>query len=108
MDFERNRDFSPMTAGSNIPIMRLLSAAATKRMGRIALAVVVTTVCGFFAATSGTYGVLGVYSAFNEHQVWSGAGMIYWSLLLVAILCTVGTIGTWIWLFRGETVSRPR
>ncbi len=67
--------------------------------GRLTIVVVLTPICGFFAVINGVYGTLGVYSAFKQHLAWTEAGMVYWMLLLIGILCAAVVVGAWLWLF---------
>jgi hypothetical protein len=71
-----------------------------KTIGKIIFVLAVTVVGGFFALMNGTYGALGVRAAFEEHLALSEAGLVYWTLLLIAILCAAAVIAAWVLLFR--------
>jgi hypothetical protein len=74
---------------------------------RLIIAIVLTPVCGYLAVIFGTYGALGVYYAFKQHESWTEAGILYlmlsWMLelmlLLIGILCTAVVVGAWIFVF---------
>ena len=66
---------------------------------RLIIAIVLTLVFGFLAVGNGTYGVLGVYSGFKQHDAWSLAAMVYWMLLLISILCAAVVVGAWVFVF---------
>ena len=75
-------------------------SGSTKTIAKLLIALIVTAVGGFFAVVNATYGGLGLYSALNQHEVWSAAGMVYGSLLLVSMLCAAVVIATWLLFFR--------
>jgi hypothetical protein len=73
-----------------------------KKTEKIVVVLIVTAVGGFFALVNGTYGVMGLHVAFDEHLAWSTAGFVYWTLLLIAIICFAAVITTWLLLFRAK------
>ena len=70
---------------------------------RLIIALLLTPICGYLAVPFLTYGVLGVYAAFKEHEAWSLewclAAMVYWTLLLIGIYYVAVVVAAWVWVF---------
>ena len=80
--------------------MRWPVPADAKTIGKIIIVLAVSTVGGYFALMNGVYGALGVRAAFEDHEALSEAGLVYWALLLIAILCAGAVIAAWVLLLR--------
>ena len=89
--------------------MRSLVPSGTKTIGKLIIVLGVSVVGGYFALASGYYGAIGAYYSIKGHQGWSeaemDAAMIYWMLLLQAILSVNGVIAAWAWLLLVRSVK---
>ena len=74
----------------------------------IVVGLAITGVACYFACISGTYGLVGLRAAVEEHLAWSGAGLIYWGLLVIAMLCIALAIATWFLLFHEKSRADRR
>jgi hypothetical protein len=75
---------------SNIGLLRSSLATSAKIVGAILLTVVGCWSAFIFVL----YGAIGVYAAIQNHLTWTDAGLVYWILLLIGVLCAAGVVAS--------------
>ena len=73
-------------------------------IGKLLIGSAATATLIAIALPFATYGALGLHAAYTEHLLWSQAGMVYWTLMLVAAIGAVFIVLAWFLLLRSRKV----